>query len=60
MRGDDDFTAKILGSIVGYIPFKRLGLPDEIAPAVLLLASEQPSYITGQALSVNGGLNMVG
>jgi 2-hydroxycyclohexanecarboxyl-CoA dehydrogenase len=59
MRGDD-FTAKILGSIVGYIPFKRLGQPDEIAPAVLFLASGVAGYITGQALSVNGGLNMVG
>jgi 2-hydroxycyclohexanecarboxyl-CoA dehydrogenase len=59
MRGDD-FTAKILNSIVNYIPFKRLGQPDEIAPTVLFLASEGAGYITGQALSVNGGLNMVG
>ncbi|HET9533020.1 MAG TPA: 3-oxoacyl-ACP reductase family protein [Blastocatellia bacterium] len=59
MRGDD-FTAKILSSIVSYIPFKRLGQPDEIAPAVLFLASGVAGYITGQALSVNGGLNMVG
>jgi NAD(P)-dependent dehydrogenase (short-subunit alcohol dehydrogenase family) len=56
----DDFTAKILNSIVNYIPFKRLGQPDEIAPTVLFLASEGAGYITGQALSVNGGLNMVG
>ena len=60
MRGDDDFTAKILSSIVSYIPFKRLGQPDEIAPAVLFLASGVAGYITGQTLSVNGGLNMVG
>lgn len=60
MRADDDFTAKILGSIVNYIPFKRLGRPEEIAPVVLFLASDAASYITGQILSVNGGLNMVG
>jgi 2-hydroxycyclohexanecarboxyl-CoA dehydrogenase len=60
MRADDDFTAKILGSIVNYIPFKRLGRPEEIAPVVLFLASDAASYITGQTFSVNGGLNMVG
>lgn len=57
---EDEFTAKILSSIVGYIPLKRLGRPEEIAPMVLFLASDGASYITGQAISVNGGLNMVG
>jgi 2-hydroxycyclohexanecarboxyl-CoA dehydrogenase len=56
----DEFTQKILGSIVNYIPFKRLGRPEEIASMVLFLASDAASYITGQAFSVNGGLNMVG
>lgn len=56
----DEFTAKILGSIVGFIPFKRLGTPEEISPLALFLSSDGARYITGQAISVNGGLNMVG
>lgn len=57
---EDPLTAKILGSIVTFIPLKRLGQPEEIAPLVVFLASDAASYITGQVYSVNGGLNMVG
>jgi 2-hydroxycyclohexanecarboxyl-CoA dehydrogenase len=56
----DELTGKILNSIVSYIPFKRLGQPEEVAPLVVFLASDAARYITGQVISVNGGLNMVG
>jgi len=40
------------------IPMKRLGRPDEIGNVVAFLASDRASYITGQAIAVNGGLYM--
>jgi 3-oxoacyl-[acyl-carrier protein] reductase len=42
--------------IAGLIPMKRLGRPEEVAAAVGFLLSEDASYITGQTLSVNGGM----
>jgi 2-hydroxycyclohexanecarboxyl-CoA dehydrogenase len=42
------------------IPFKRLGKPHEVADAILFLASDRSSYVTGQVLSVSGGLTMAG
>ena len=40
----------------GAVPLRRLGTSDDIADTVLFLASEQASYITGQCLTVDGGL----
>jgi len=45
-------------SLIKAIPFRRLGQPDDLAQAVAFLASDQASYITGQTLSVSGGLTM--
>lgn len=46
-------------SIVSKIPAGRLGRPVDVAAAVLFLASDMTEFITGQTLSVNGGLLMV-
>jgi len=42
------------------IPFRRFGKPQEVADAILFFASPRSDYITGQVLSVSGGLTMVG
>jgi 3-oxoacyl-[acyl-carrier protein] reductase len=44
--------------IVEAIPMKRLGQPKEVAEAVVFLASDGASFITGQILDVNGGYLM--
>jgi 2-hydroxycyclohexanecarboxyl-CoA dehydrogenase len=50
---------KLMAAIIRAIPLGRVGTPEEVARAVLFLASSDADYITGQTLSVNGGLSMV-
>ena len=50
------FSQQELDLIKQDIPLNRLGTPDDIANAVSFLASEKADYITGQVLSVNGGI----
>lgn len=49
---------KLAESLARAIPLGRLGTPQDIAPAVLFLAGDDAGYITGQTLSVSGGLTM--
>ncbi len=51
----DDQKAKINAQI----PAARMGTPEEIAAAVLYLASEEAAYVTGATLHVNGGMAMI-
>jgi len=52
-------SPKLAESLKRVIPWGRLGLPDDVAPAVVFLASDEAGFITGQTLSVSGGLTMV-
>jgi 2-hydroxycyclohexanecarboxyl-CoA dehydrogenase len=54
-----DGNEKLMAAIIRSIPLGRVGTPEEVAKAVLFLASCDADYITGQTLSVNGGLSMV-
>jgi 3-oxoacyl-[acyl-carrier protein] reductase len=59
---DTDMTrslsAEQRGTLQAQIPLGRLGSPEDIAAAVLFLASPQAAYITGETLHVNGGMYM--
>ncbi len=47
-------------ALLRVIPFRRLGTPQDLANAILFFASPRASYVTGQVLSVSGGLTMSG
>ena len=58
MAGEDERGAKLIAALERAVPMKRLGEPSDIAAAVAFLASQEAGYITGQTLSVSGGLTM--
>jgi 2-hydroxycyclohexanecarboxyl-CoA dehydrogenase len=50
---------KLAESLKRVIPFGRLGTPEDLAPAVVFFASDESGFVTGQTLSVSGGLTMI-
>src|SRR6185437_6816975 len=58
LLGAGEASAKMVDALRKAVPMRRLGRPDDVAAAVAFLASEKAGYITGQTLSVSGGLTM--
>jgi 2-hydroxycyclohexanecarboxyl-CoA dehydrogenase len=57
--GEGEQAAKWKDAMVRGIPLKRMGEPEDYAGIVAMLASDDGAFITGQAISVSGGMNMV-
>lgn len=56
----DAQSDRLKEALIKAIPFRRLARPEEVADAVLFFASDAAAYVTGQVLSVSGGLTMAG
>ncbi|MDD3060233.1 MAG: SDR family oxidoreductase, partial [Sulfurimonas sp.] len=54
----DVLSDEVKGSFTSKIPMARFGDPREVAEATAFLLSDHASYITGETLKVNGGMNM--
>jgi NAD(P)-dependent dehydrogenase (short-subunit alcohol dehydrogenase family) len=52
----DDAMAERLARIADAVPMKRLGRPEEVAAVVAFLASADASYVTGEAINIDGGI----
>jgi 2-hydroxycyclohexanecarboxyl-CoA dehydrogenase len=60
VTGGHDNATKMIEKMAAAVPMKRIGKPTDIAAAVGFLCSDEAGFITGQTLSVSGGLTMAG
>jgi 2-hydroxycyclohexanecarboxyl-CoA dehydrogenase len=58
--GEGDYGQKLLEKLAKAIPLKRLGQPDDVTGMISFFASDDADFITGQVISVSGGLTMHG
>ena len=58
--GEGEAGRKVYDALVRAIPMKRVGQPDDVPGIVAFLASDEAAYLTGQVISVSGGLTMAG
>jgi NAD(P)-dependent dehydrogenase (short-subunit alcohol dehydrogenase family) len=56
---DEAQAEQLKGYLAGQIPMGRMGRPEEVADAIVFLASDQSTFITGAELYVDGGLNQI-
>jgi 2-hydroxycyclohexanecarboxyl-CoA dehydrogenase len=58
--GEGERGDKLRAALASAIPFRRLGQPEDVPGIVAFLASDEAAFITGQVISVSGGLTMAG
>ena len=60
LAGEGEQGEKLRAALIKAIPFGRLGEPEDVAGIVVFLSSDEAAFITGQVISVSGGLTMAG
>jgi 2-hydroxycyclohexanecarboxyl-CoA dehydrogenase len=60
MSKDGGLGEKVVPALARAVPMQRLGVPEDYPGAVVYFLSDDAAYVTGQTLSVSGGLTMSG